>query len=919
MKNKMFYLVLVVLFVLAQVFVFHPVKAAAGPVTTLSYQGQIGGASMAVAVVGNTAYLGVGPRLFVLDITNPSGPVVLAESPVLKDIVTNIVVKGSYAYLILGAGGFQIIQVKDGLGNAIAVEKGSSNDQFGPLGALALSQDGNYAYVADDAEMWVISLIDKNVIPPSLSLPLPPGGVGNGLVVIGNELFGAFGPAGVVTYDLTVVNSPVIKNAAIKKFDLAGMDASGIATDGTYLYLTSTDSGLAGAKPGFFVFTPTDLSVPVFEPTFLPLDSFAVSLNEVSVSGTTAYLVRSDGTAAALDVTTKNAPIYVFDALKTFGTANAVVGFGANFLVADEGANLSVYSFGPIPSPVGSYRTPGNVLDAAVYSGGVLGASELMGVSLTGVADPTTPVFSQMVALPTTGNSVAAIAVSGNYAYVAETDRLSVLDLTTNPPSVLANVDTPASDIVIQGNYAYVVANGGLQIVDITNPLTPVKKGAIAGASASGITIYGNTVFLAAGASGVRFINVADVNNPSLVTFDPGYASPGLDSQDVDAAYNPLKDKVFLYIADGTFGFRVIDVSDPAMPMQSGVYTSGFGFPQDAFTGLEVSGNMAFVVSNSGLRMLNLLNPAVPTLSYFNQSLPGGARRVTLENNSHHVYVSANQGGLYILDYPKADLSVIKTDGVDTLHQTAPNTYIITVINHGPDNASAYLKDLMPEKFTGSFTCVSTTPGLSSCQDASGKGDINELVTLAVNGAVQIELVGSAAVDAINLVYNRADIEPSTGITDPDLTNNWSFDNDILTPDADLELVVSGSPYPEVIPPGQTNTYFAKVTNIGRNTAFQSTLVVDAYSTFASDVLLSISSSYGCSPSSSSQIICPLGDLAKDESVILPISVARNTANFLAIRFHVSEANTLMVSHDINPLNNTVWFYGYIYLPLVGR
>jgi hypothetical protein len=40
----------------------------------LSLQGQLGGSSYAVDVQGNFAYLGVGPRVYVLDISKTSAP-----------------------------------------------------------------------------------------------------------------------------------------------------------------------------------------------------------------------------------------------------------------------------------------------------------------------------------------------------------------------------------------------------------------------------------------------------------------------------------------------------------------------------------------------------------------------------------------------------------------------------------------------------------------------------------------------------------------------------------------------------------------------------------------------------------------------------------------------------------------------------
>jgi len=46
----------------------------------VDFVGQIGGASKAVAIQGTYAYLGVGLRSVVLDISNPASPVVIGKS-----------------------------------------------------------------------------------------------------------------------------------------------------------------------------------------------------------------------------------------------------------------------------------------------------------------------------------------------------------------------------------------------------------------------------------------------------------------------------------------------------------------------------------------------------------------------------------------------------------------------------------------------------------------------------------------------------------------------------------------------------------------------------------------------------------------------------------------------------------------------
>jgi len=88
--------------------VFSPAARADIPVTLV---GQWGGQSYAVAVSGNRAYLGMGYRLVVLDVSNPSSPTVLGMSEVLPGIVKGVAVSGNYAYVADGGAGLQVIAI----------------------------------------------------------------------------------------------------------------------------------------------------------------------------------------------------------------------------------------------------------------------------------------------------------------------------------------------------------------------------------------------------------------------------------------------------------------------------------------------------------------------------------------------------------------------------------------------------------------------------------------------------------------------------------------------------------------------------------------------------------------------------------------------------------------------------------------
>src|SRR4051812_47617256 len=61
---------------------------------SLTLLGQVGGTSNAFALQGNYAYVGVGPRLVVVNVTNPALPVVVGKTAILPGVVQCITIVG---------------------------------------------------------------------------------------------------------------------------------------------------------------------------------------------------------------------------------------------------------------------------------------------------------------------------------------------------------------------------------------------------------------------------------------------------------------------------------------------------------------------------------------------------------------------------------------------------------------------------------------------------------------------------------------------------------------------------------------------------------------------------------------------------------------------------------------------------------
>jgi hypothetical protein len=103
----------------------------------------------------------------------------------------------------------------------------------------------------------------------------------------------------------------------------------------------------------------------------------------------------------------------------------------------------------------------------------------------------------------------------------------------------------------------------------------------------------------------------------------------------------------YAYVADWVGGLRVVDVSDPAAPVELGSYGT-----QHAWS-VAVQGNYAYVADTyDGLRVVDVSDPAAPIEAGFYDA-PGAANDVAVAGE--YVYV-AGEGGLFILRFaPSAD------------------------------------------------------------------------------------------------------------------------------------------------------------------------------------------------------------------------------------------------------------------------
>jgi len=252
------------------------------------------------------------------------------------------------------------------------------------------------------------------------------------------------------------------------------------------------------------------------------------------------------------------------------------------------------------------FLTPGRVL------GKVKGKAAAPGAWFDIGANPGSPELIN-ASLP----SAWDVVVVGDYAFTCEYTRfLTVYEMRDRQWRQAASLDMPsnAENIVIRGNLAYVANHvAGLTIVDIATPLKPfIVTTFNPNIDCDAVALWHDTAVLYGHHEGQ--VVLADVSDPAKprqtglcqlptilnggeLEVDSGFAyvttrkglfivnvadpaAPKLaKTVDLAAVANDviLKDG-YAFVAAGERGVRVLDVSDPASPVEVGHYQDGEGF-----------------------------------------------------------------------------------------------------------------------------------------------------------------------------------------------------------------------------------------------------------------------------------------------------------------------------------------------------
>ncbi len=568
----------------------------------------------------------------------------------------NVAVEGSLACLARGTYGLAFLDVSDPTAPAHLSSPDMATDAFDVV------LDGTLAYVTDWNEGLLI--VDASTpTSPALVGSYSFGGPTYGLTVQGATAYVAALANGLQIIDVSDPNTPTYLGSYV---------GSGFATDvavvGNTAYVTSFDGGLqiidvsdpndtsllgeydtpgisvgltvngdvayvADGEAGLQMIDVSDPSAPWLLAAFdTPNTAFSVVIKD-----DTAYVTDGDGGLLLVDVSNPAAPA-LSSWYGTPGTAGGVFVDGSTLYLAAGDFGLQILDLvDPVltVSYLGSYDTPDQAIGVTVLAD-IAYVGDDSTLEIVDVSDPTMPAFLGSYATP--GNA-GVVAVSGTTAYVADEESgLQIVDVSdpTDPAFITSYGGTDVVDVVVAGAVAYVADGPRMRTLDVSDPATPTPLGSllVSGDSVRAITLAGKTAYLAAGSAGLQICDVSDPNSPDLL------GTSDAPDNAVDVAV--VGTTAYVVNTDDALRLDIIDVADPNAPALLGT----LDLPTWAW-GVTAVGSTVYVAGTySGLLVIDASDPTSPFLldSY---DTSGFAKAVAVVGTT--AYLAAGNAGLEIV------------------------------------------------------------------------------------------------------------------------------------------------------------------------------------------------------------------------------------------------------------------------------
>jgi hypothetical protein len=570
---------------------------------------QIGAATGSLVVRPPRAYLVVGMRVQIIDVSDPSRPLLAGESPLLPAPILGLRANDSTLYVLTGLG-LHLLDVREGTRlSPVGFLESPSDDGSRLLGIV-----GDVVYLRDRRGIRIVDVSDR-------ARPVEVGSFEDvrsptSVLVVGQIMYVSANGTSVV--DVSDPRRPMLLGPSPRP----GIPSGGsMVIYGETIYFT-----IAGSR-GSTSIVILDVSDPTAPRRVSPASALGGSV--AAVDGPYLYTSGSAG-AGVFDLANPHEPTRVGRLGSSLAVSAVVDG-----LAYASGAGISIVDVhDPTnPRPLGSYALDQWIPVDFVLNGSYLYVAERGGLAVEGdegrrtggirildLADPMRP--SQVELALRQRGSVSRIARDGSLGYASVDSDLSgpsrgqsglvILDLSDPPhPKEIAFLRDVgrryAANFRARGPRLF----ADDRIFDVSDPSFPIQVGTIPPehAAARGMETDGQYMYLAltgAQRSSEHAIRVLDLRDPAAPVQIAEIAMEGVGPLTLAGHH--------LYMSverreEGALSYelQVWDVADPAHPSQVGAIPAR-GYPSR----FQVVDGFGVASTRAGLAVYDLRTPAAP-------------------------------------------------------------------------------------------------------------------------------------------------------------------------------------------------------------------------------------------------------------------------------------------------------------------
>ncbi|NMC45256.1 MAG: hypothetical protein GYA52_00340 [Chloroflexi bacterium] len=583
-----------------------------------SLTSQVGGTAQAIALDGNTLYLGVGMHVEIFDISNPIEPVLLGTSSILPGSVENLSISNSgYLYAACGQSGLQILDVS----NPSTPQLIGSYDTLGYTEKI-LIQD-THAILADGPNgIQIVDISDPS--SPTWISEVYPLAYAYDVALSGNILYAAAGGSGILMADVSDIQQPQ-ENGILS---MPGF-VYALAVSGKHIYSANAWGGLGRV----------DISEPL-SPTVM--NAIATDGWVMDVDIQNSNLLAMDGTDGVrlYDITNETPGLMGVYADTGFTFQGLLK--GENAYVTDKEQGLLVLDFSSSSNPrlTGQYLP---ILDARRVTMSGKAAYVSGGLSGMRVIDLSNPVLPEETFWFDTQSGYAnRVLVDGQTAYLtthlATQYPLRIFDISDpfNPqllgqvPNDEAVFNTAFRSMAYSNGYIYIPGENFDVSVDVRDAANPAVISKIPFENPINAATNGS-LLVSVNNNQLQLVDITDpANLTQISTFERSSGGEGVAFFDENTV-----------VTSGDTGMIVVDVSNPSSPRQ----VSSVDIP-GAIMEIFIDGNTAYLSClGAGVQIVDLSDIEQPELIGAVET-PGIAYDCHVQGNT--MLVADSYGGLLI-------------------------------------------------------------------------------------------------------------------------------------------------------------------------------------------------------------------------------------------------------------------------------